>query len=108
MAKAAFRESGKPSAGKFVTKSGDGLVLAAPGANKAYIIYDITLAIVNDSGGADLRETAGGVPIVIISKGNCNLVSPIQWKTNTDIYILGAESGLTYMTLTYEIVNVGV
>ena len=60
MAAPAFRESGKPTPGSYAYKSTAGLILAAPGEGKAYVIYD--LIFVSDGDG-ELQYEDGGANI---------------------------------------------
>ena len=101
MAAPAFRESGKPLPAKFVTKSGGGEVLAAPGEHKAYVIYDIMWdGSVGEPG--NLRAAASPSPtLIFLADGHSNYTSPIQWPTNSAIV-----SDLGYLTITYDIIDV--
>ena len=101
MAKAAFRESGKPSTAAFVHMDGAGDILAAPGEGKAYVIYDL---IFDSNSSGELQEASGGATKFVLPVGCCGLTSPIQWPTNTKIYFEGGAS--PRLTLTYDIIDV--
>ena len=102
MAKAAFRETGKPAPGKFVTKSESGVILVAPGAGKAYIMYDF---IYDSNHEGELQLESGGSTVFILHPNqSCNLNSPIQWPENTQVFF---EGGVTpRLTITYDIIEV--
>ena len=116
MATPAFRESGKPRPGKSSSANGTNVsILPAPGAGRAYVVYDILwmnpsaeagLSRLREHSGSEANgetasQTDGTIMTFLFGDTSWNLSSPIQASENK-----GLMSEVGYITITYEIISV--